>query len=163
MCALNFDIFLIFSPLQRWQVIQQFLRKLAYSQFVVIILYFYCTCDLRKLHQKIKKALKDVWNIFSCFLIFTAQKTIFSFSKYSEKMVFPKKLHWDIFLLSSGKMAFFSWKCDIFSRRKVKDDLSQKIHDILCILGEDGDSFSYKHEITLLSKKQRLSTPKKYT
>ena len=37
----------------------------------------------------------------------TAQKIIFPFSKCSEKMVFPKKSHWNmIFLVSLGKMAF---------------------------------------------------------
>ena len=37
----------------------------------------------------------------------TAQKTIFSFSIRPEKMVFPKKLRWDlIFLLLSGNMIF---------------------------------------------------------
>ena len=38
---------------------------------------------------------------------FTARKTIFSFSRRPEKMVFPKKLRWNIiFLLLSGKMIF---------------------------------------------------------
>ena len=60
--------------------------------------------------------------------ITTAQKTIFSFSKCSEKMVFPKKLHWNmIFLVLSGKMIFlFPQNIILFFRRKMKDDLSQK-------------------------------------
>ena len=105
---------------------------------------------------------------------YTARKTIFSFSKCSEKMVFHRtgiwhESHWDmilfyrrkmkddlsqentwkhdIFFKCSEKIAFpkkitpehelsrtirkdgisFSRKYDIFSRRKVKDDLSQKI------------------------------------
>ena len=54
-------------------------------------------------------------------------KTIFSFSKYSEKIVFPKKLHWNIFLILSGKMIFlFPENMILFFRRKRKDDLSQK-------------------------------------
>ena len=58
----------------------------------------------------------------------TARKTIFSFSKCSEKMIFPKKLHWNmIFLVSSGKMIFlFPENMILFFRRKMKDDLSQK-------------------------------------
>ena len=45
----------------------------------------------------------------------TVQKTIFSFSKCSEKMVFPKKLPWNmIFLVLSRKMIFlYYWKCDL--------------------------------------------------
>ena len=57
-----------------------------------------------------------------------AQKTIFSFSKCSEKMVLPKKLRWNmIFLVSSGKMMFlYPENVTLFSRQKLKDDLSQK-------------------------------------
>ena len=53
-----------------------------------------------------------------------AGKTIFSFSKCSEKMVFPKKSHWNmIFLVLSGKMIFlFPENIILFFRRKMKDD-----------------------------------------
>ena len=64
-----------------------------------------------------------------------------------------------IFLVSSGKMAFLllggKWKM-IVLKNKWK-------YDVFCIFGKDGISFSYKHEITLLSKKQRLPSPEKYT
>ena len=154
----------------------------------------------------------------------TVWKTIFSFSKCSEKIIFPKKSHWNmIFLVSSGKMTFFPPENMIlFFRRKIKDDLSQKnawkydiffkcsgkmvfpkkLHwnivfftswgkmaffppkiwyffrdrkwkmvffkkqmEIWCFLYVDkgGISFSYKYEITLLSKKQRRFFPEKYT
>ena len=45
----------------------------------------------------------------------------------------------------------------------MKDDISQKIHgnDVFCIFGKGNTSFSYKHEITPLSKKQRGSSPRK--
>ena len=58
----------------------------------------------------------------------TAQKSIFSFSKCSENMVFPKKLRWNmIFLVLSGKMIFlFPENMILFFRQKMKDDLSQK-------------------------------------
>ena len=58
----------------------------------------------------------------------TAQKTVFSFSKSFEKMVFPKNLHWTmIFLVLSGKMIFlFPKNMILFFRHKRKDDLSQK-------------------------------------
>ena len=61
-------------------------------------------------------------------ILITARKTIFSFSWCSEKMVFPKKLHWNmIFLELTGKMIFlFPENMILFSRRKRKDDLSQK-------------------------------------
>ena len=58
----------------------------------------------------------------------TARKTIFSFSKCFEKMVFPKKSRWNmIFLVLSGKMMFlFSKNMILLFRHKLKDDLSQK-------------------------------------
>ena len=61
---------------------------------------------------------------------FTAQKTIFSFSRQPEKMVFPKKLCWNIiFLVLLGKMIFpFPENMILHLRRKMKDDLSLKIH-----------------------------------
>ena len=62
------------------------------------------------------------------FILCTAQKTIFSFSKCFENMVFPKKSHWNIiFLILSGKMIFlFPENMILFSRHKRKDDHSQK-------------------------------------
>ena len=62
-----------------------------------------------KLFQLIKLLYAEVFSsyFFVNVVINTARKSIFSFSKCSEKMVFPKKSHWNmIFLLSSGKMAF---------------------------------------------------------
>ena len=58
----------------------------------------------------------------------TARKTIFSFSKCFEKMVFPKKSHWNmIFLVLSRKMILlFPENMILFFRHKRKDDLSQK-------------------------------------
>ena len=52
------------------------------------------------------------------------------FFKCSEKMVFPKTLHWNmIFLALSRKMLFFSPKTwYFFFGRKMKDDLSQERH-----------------------------------
>ena len=60
--------------------------------------------------------------------LLTARETIFSFSKCSEKMMFPKKSRWNmIFLVSSRKMiVLFSENMIIFFRRKMKDDLSLK-------------------------------------
>ena len=57
---------------------------------------------------------------------YTALKTIFSFSRRPEKMVFPKKLCWNmIFLVLSGKMIFlFPENMILHVRRKMKDDLS---------------------------------------
>ena len=50
------------------------------------------------------------------------------FFKCSEKMVFPKKSHWNmIFLVLSGKMIFlFPENMILFFGRKMKDDFSQK-------------------------------------
>ena len=53
---------------------------------------------------------------------------MFSFSRRPEKMVFPKKLRWNmIFLVLSGKIMFlFPENMILYLRRKMKDDLSQK-------------------------------------
>ena len=61
-------------------------------------------------------------------MLVTARKTIFSFSKFSEKMVFPTKSHWNmIFLVSSGKMIFlFPENMILFLGWKIKDGLSDK-------------------------------------
>ena len=58
----------------------------------------------------------------------TERKTIFSFSKCFEKMVLPKKSHWNmIFLVLSGKIIFlFPENMILFFRHKRKYDLSQK-------------------------------------
>ena len=59
--------------------------------------------------------------------VLTAPNTIFSFSKCSENMVFPKKLRWKKFLVLSGKVIFlFLENIKLFFRRKIKDDFSQK-------------------------------------
>ena len=59
---------------------------------------------------------------------FTARKTMFSFSRRREKIVFPKKLRWNMtFLVLSGKMMFlFPENVILHLRRNMKDDLSQK-------------------------------------
>ena len=58
----------------------------------------------------------------------TARKTIFSFSRRPEKMIFPKKSRWNmIFLELSGKVIFlFPENMTLHLRRKMKDILSQK-------------------------------------
>ena len=59
---------------------------------------------------------------------YTARKTIFSFSKCFEKIVFPNKLHWNmIFLVLPGKMIFlFPENMILLFRHERKNDLSQK-------------------------------------
>ena len=68
--------------------------------------------------------------VFKALGSITERKTIFSYSKCSEKIVFLKKSHWNmIFLVSSRKMVFlFPESMMLFFGRKIKDDLSQKIH-----------------------------------
>ena len=58
----------------------------------------------------------------------TARKIIFSFSRRPEKMVFPKKLRWNmIFLVLPGKMIFlFPENMILPLGEKMKDGLSQK-------------------------------------
>ena len=71
--------------------------------------------------QNRQKCLFSLWSL-------KARKTIFSFSKCFEKMVFPKKSHWNIiFLVSLRNMIFlFLENMILFFRRKMKDDLPQK-------------------------------------
>ena len=70
----------------------------------------------------IRRKIKD-----DLFQIYTWKYYIFF--KCSEKMVFPKKMHWNmIFLVLSGKIVFFPLKTYFFFGRKIKDDLSQEIH-----------------------------------
>ena len=66
--------------------------------------------------------------IFSNQIITTARKTVFSFSRRPEKMIFPKKLRWNmIFLVLSGKTMFLFPENMIWHlRRTMKDDISQK-------------------------------------
>ena len=96
----------------------------------------------------------------------TARKTIFSFSRRPEKMVFPKKSRWNmIFLVLSGKIMFlFPENMILHLSRKMKDDLSQKNtrkydiffklsekmvfskrvapgHDLSCVIWKDGIFF----------------------
>ena len=86
------------------------------------------------------------------------------FFKCSKKMVFPKNLCWNMisYIMRKDPISF-SQKCDIFfTDRKWKMIFLKKYMEIWCFLyvGKDGVSFSYKYQITLLSKKQRWSFPK---
>ena len=90
-------------------------------------------------------------------LLYTAWKTIFSFPKCFEKMVFSKKLHGNMIFLV---LFIFAENMIFFFERKVKDDLSQEINGNMI--------FSvymykcYKYNITVLSKKnQRWSSSEK--
>ena len=80
--------------------------------------------------------------VLVCWL--TARKTIFSSSKFSEKIIFPKKSNWKmIFLVSSRKIIFlFPENMTLFFRQKMEDDLSQKkyveIWYILDMFWKDG-------------------------
>ena len=112
---------------------------------------------------------------------YTARKTIFSFSRLSEKMVFPKKLCWNmIFLVILGKMIFlFPENIILYLRRKMKDDLSQKkyteIWYFLQTFSKDGLShmifyvlsgkmvfFSRKDDIFSLGRKWEAVLLRKY-
>ena len=116
---------------------------------------------------------------------FTAQKTVFSFSKCSEKMVFSKKVPWNmIFLVSSGKIIFlFNENMILFFRQKMwsfskkymeiwyflqmfwKDGLSKKIaleYDLSCIIRKNGISFSRKNDIFSIHENWKKIFFKKY-
>ena len=87
------------------------------------------------------------------------KNTISPFPKCSKKIVFSKKLHWNLVL--SGKMVFrFFENTILFFRRKMKDDLSQKIYwnMIFSVCLVKIIFFSYKYDIIRLSKKLRWSS-----
>ena len=119
--------------------------------YILVIFYYFYSLPVWPWTAKV------IWN--------AAQKTIFSFSRRPEKMVFPKKSLWNmIFLVLSGKMVFFPENMILHLRRKMKDDifqknsrkydilfkLSQKMvfskraapgHDLSCIIWKDGILF----------------------
>ena len=68
------------------------------------------------------------------------------FSKCSENMIFPKKLRWNmIFLVLSGKLVFlFPENIILFFRRKMKDDLSQKIHGNTIFFSNGSKTWSFQ-------------------
>ena len=78
------------------------------------------------------------------------------FFKCSEKMIFPKKSHWNMIFLVVlfGKMIFlFPENMILFFRQKMKDDLSQEIHGNMIF-----SVYMYKcyeYDITLLQKKNQ--------
>ena len=98
--------------------------------------------------------------------VMAAQKTIVSFSRRPEKMVFPKKnaLEYDLSCIIGKDHVSLSRKYDLNLRRKMKDDLFQKNtgkydiffrssekkvfskraapgHDLSCIIWKDGIFF----------------------
>ena len=60
--------------------------------------------------------------------VYTAQKTIFSFSRRPEEMIFSKKiaLKFDLSCIIGNDYFSFSRGYDLTPRRKMKDDLSKK-------------------------------------
>ena len=84
------------------------------------------------------------------------------FFRCSEKMVFSKKLYWNmIFLVSPGKLAFFLPKTWYYSfGRKMKDDPSQEIHGNM-IFSVYTHRY-YKHGVSpLCQKKSKMIFPSK--
>ena len=97
------------------------------------------------------------------------------FCKCSEKMVFPEKIALEYHLpciirkddnFSMNLWTYSSdgrWKIIFLKKKKRKKEKKNACkHDILLIFGKNGISFSYKYDITLLPKKQRWTSPKKY-
>ena len=117
---------------------------------------------------------------------YAARKTIFSFSRRPEKMIFPKKSRWNLtFLLLRGNMTFFSpenmisapggkWKMIflkkihgnmIFSSNVLKRWSFQKgpcRYMIFLVLSQKILFFPQKHDIFSLDKKSGTTFLKKY-
>ena len=79
---------------------------------------------------------------------YTALKTIFSFSRRPEKMVFPKKiaLEYDISCVIEKDDFSFSRKYDLTPKRKMKDDLSQKIQGNMIFTSNVQKRWSFQKE-----------------
>ena len=116
---------------------------------------------------------------------YAARETIFSFSERPQKMVFPKKLRWNIILLIlSAKMIFpFPENMILHLRQKIKVIFLKKYMKIwyflqtlwkdglfkkgsagtwsFSIIWEDG-IFSQKHDLFSLGRKWKTAFPKKY-
>ena len=110
---------------------KQFNNLVRYSPILKIILSLKRKNVLRiRLLVFIKAVIEKVVSSRKTATMVTARKTIFSSFKCSEKMVFPKKSHWNmIFLIVlSGQVIFLFPENMIFffRRKKMKDDLSQK-------------------------------------
>ena len=111
-------------------------------------------------------------NLVQC----TARKIIFSFSKCSEKIIFPKKQkqkqkksQWNIvFLVSSGKTIFlYPENMILFFRRKMKDDVSQKeymeVWYVFQIFWKDGLSknIALEYDLCYIIRKDGISFSRK--
>ena len=131
-----------------------------------------------------KKVCTFLW-LLQGIQIVAARKTIFPFSRCPEKVVFPKKLCWNmIFLAFLGKMIFlFPENMILYLRRKMKDDFSQKntrkyiffklsekmvfpkmaapAHDLSFLSGKMV-FFSRKHDIFSLGRKWEAAFLRKY-
>ena len=93
-------------------------------------------------------------NLFIILIIkpFTARKTIFSFSKCSEKIVFPKQSRWNMIFLVilSGKMIFFFPKIWSYSLDgKWKMIFLEKIHGNMTFSSNAPKRWSFQKKIAL--------------
>ena len=84
-------------------------------------------------------------------LLYTAWKTVFSFPKCFEKMVFSKKLHGNMIFLV---LFIFAENMIFFFERKVKDDFSQEIN--VNMIFSVYMYKCYKYDITVLPKKNQI-------
>ena len=110
--------------------------------------------------------------------LFTAQKTIFSFSRRPEKMVFPKRSRWNMIFFFFPKIWSYTlggkWKMNflykihgnmIFSSAPPKRRSFQKEPRrdmIFLVLFENMVSFSRKHDIFSLGRKPGMTFLKEY-
>ena len=88
--------------------------------------------------------------------------TTLLFFKCSEKLVFPKNLHQNlVFLVLSRKMVFFPENMILFFRRKIKDNISQKINrNMIFTLYSVNMVFLFPTNIILFFCQGRKSFPK---
>ena len=155
---------------QQQQRQQQLYMKVVSIYYLLLFNHFKFMSDYLNFPDNLKDVKEHIQD--------TVRKTIFSFSRRPEKMVFPKKLRWNmIFLVLLGKMIFlFPENMILHLRRKMKDDLSQKNtrkydiflkcsekmdfskrtgpgHDLSCTI-QKGGIFSRKHGIFSLDGKR---------
>ena len=135
LCTAQKTIFFFTNVLKRWSFKKSRAGKWSLLYYQKRWYFFFPKNIILFFRQKMKDGLfqKNKWKYDIFF-------------KYSEKMVFPKKLHWNkIFLVLSGKMIFlFPENMIWFFKRKMKDDLSKKIHGFMTFFSNAPKRWSFQ-------------------
>lgn len=93
-----------------------------------------------------------------------ASKTIFLFPEYTEKVVFPKKLHWNLIFVELSRNTELFPEIKGFFLTEMKDHFPERVHwlyDIFNMIDKLDISFSCQYNIPFWSKNKIWASPKK--